>query len=245
MKIFFLSIYMGFFFFSCANNERIENEKNGDDELMANNDNPQINNTDGKLYLRTLMQGSSLGIDWIYLGDDGTIVYNPVDGVNEINLAAERANNANNMGKYKIAGNQLLINWDNGSKSNLGLEFSNDDISYIDGGIATRQRGVPAGFTLNGSYAGGAITKSLALTNTYIFKNDGSFILKRLGSATTKDGETSKAGDELPGHYTITGNTLTLSFEDGSKIKTVIGIMNMRGGLQYLVLNQSTYRLQH
>ena len=38
----------------------------------------------GNLYMRTAMSGSSLNISWIYLGNDGVIVKNPVAGANPI-----------------------------------------------------------------------------------------------------------------------------------------------------------------
>jgi len=249
MKYFLYSLFLAISF-SCAN--QVEKTgallEHGDDDRPANNEVTEESEAAGKLYLRTIMVSGSIGsgltITWIYFGDDGIVVYDPANGVNPINYAAERANNIDNVGKYKIQGDHLIINWDNGKTSNVGIEYQNGDINIIDGGITVRQAGVPAGFMLNGRYAGGAINKSMSAVHTYFFKDDGSFVLKRQGSVnTTKDGPGS-AEDEKPGNYTITGNTLTLQYQDGTKLKAVIGVKNMKGGYNYLIINQTSFLME-
>jgi hypothetical protein len=234
-------------FVTCSNQVVRGNWKQEGNQASINNKRAERGDAAGKLYLRTFMvsssMGSSLTIDWIYLGNDGTIVYNPSNGVDPVNYTAERINNADNLGKYKIQGNQLVITWENGKTANFSLEFKDGDINILDGGIMVKQPGVPAGFTLNGQYAAGTMKKTMGNTQTYIFSNDGSFILKRLGSVRTQEG-TGKSEDQLPGHYSITGNTLSLQFDDGTKEKAVIGIRNMTGGIKYLIINKFSFRME-
>src|ERR1044071_8253867 len=115
MKYFLYSLMI---FFSCSNQVTKVDGKQTDDQPSMDNETTERTKATGKLYLRTFMisssMGSSLTIDWIYFGDDGTIVYNPLDGVDPVHLATERTNNADNFGKYKIQGDQLLITWENG-----------------------------------------------------------------------------------------------------------------------------------
>ncbi len=59
--------------------------------------------SNGKLYFRTMSwyssYGSSLDLNWIFLGNDGTFVRDPKNGVNPVNYAAELQNNADNIYK--------------------------------------------------------------------------------------------------------------------------------------------------
>ena len=80
-------------------------------------------------------------------------------------------------------------------------------------------------------------------TFIYVFKDDGSFILKRLGAVRTEQGN-GKSQDELTGRYSIAGNTLSLQFDDGTKEKAVIGIRDMKGGYRYLIINKSSFRME-
>ena len=102
-------------------------------------DNIPKGNSTGKLYFRTLMltsaYGSSLEISWIFLGNNGTLVRDPKHGVNPINYQAESADNANNIGKYKIAGNKLNVTWQNGQTEKWDIEYDHGELSAVDGGL--------------------------------------------------------------------------------------------------------------
>lgn len=245
MRTLSIGLFFSLFFFSCNNGD---GQSNGDDDDAATptSETKETGKVNGKLYLRTQTvsyPSSYLSITWIFLGDDGTIVYDPVNGVNSINYAAERANNAANVGNYKIEGDQLVVELENGSSTSQRIETRNGNISYIDGGIATIQRGVPTGFTLRGKYSGGAITRNLSSNHTYIFAEDGTFTLSRLGGVNTETEEgTTMSEDQRGGRYYITGNTLNLDYEDGTKEKAVIGIFEMGDGIQFLVINGSSFR---
>jgi hypothetical protein len=245
MRVLTIALFLSLFF-SCSGGS---SDANGDDDSPgATSEEAETSKAKGKLYLRTQMvsyPSSYLNINWIFLGEDGTIVYDPVNGVNPINYAAERANNGANVGTYKIEGDQLVVNLEDGKSTSQRIETRNGNISYIDGGIASLQTGVPSGFKLNGQYAGGAITKNLASSHTYVFHDDGTFSLGRLGSVNTEsEAGTAKSEDARSGRYHIKGNTLTLDFEDGTKEKAAIAIMDMGKGVQYLVINQTGFRLE-
>ena len=243
-----------FFIISCggssrqadASDDETENVRGEDDRSQDAKGN-DTQRSIGKLYLRTQMvsyPNSYQIIQWIFLGDDGTIVYDPVHGVNPVDYNAERSDNINNVGKYELSGNQLSVRFDNGQSTSQRIETRNGSISYIDGGITSLQTGVPDGFILNGQYSGGAVSKNLSSTHTYVFNDDGSFSLGRLGSVHTEttDG-TASSEDRRGGRYFIQGNTLTLRYEDGGTEKAVIGVMNMNGK-QSLVINQTHFRLE-
>ncbi len=78
-----------------------------------------------------------------------------------------------------------------------------------------------------------------------MFHDDGTFSLGRLGGVNTESVEgTAKSEDARSGRYHITGNTLTLDFQDGIKEKAVIAFMDMGNGKQHLVINQTSFRLE-
>jgi hypothetical protein len=228
-----------------GNDDDTEFSGSGNEESSASLDNSK---SKGKLYLRTQMvsyPNSYLIIQWIFLGEDGTIVYDPVHGVNPVDYNAERADNADNVGKYELNGDQLVVEMENGKSSSQRYETRNGNISYIDGGTASIQTGVPAGFKLNGQYSGGAITKNLTSTHSYIFNEDGRFSLGRLGSVNTESTDgTASSQDERGGKYFINGNTLTLNFDDGTEEKAIIGIMDIGSGKPFLVINQTSFRME-
>lgn len=91
----------------------------------------------GSVYLRTVMF-NGLSITWVYLGNDGVIVWDPKHGVDPVNVAAEKADNSANTGTYKLAGNKLLVNWQNGKSAEMSVEYNGKAISAIDGGLTTK-----------------------------------------------------------------------------------------------------------
>ncbi|WP_207494476.1 agenet domain-containing protein [Aridibaculum aurantiacum] len=200
--------------------------------------------TNGKLYFRTLtwtgMYGTSLDISWLYLGNNGSIVRNPINGVNPVDFKAELANNASNTGKYKIAGNKMNITWSDGKTAEWSLETRNGEYVAIDGGIVTRPNALPANYRISGQYAGGAVLPNVSSISTFIFSKDGTFTLKRSGAVHTAD-ITGLSQDTNKGTYTITGNTLRLIFDNGQKQVANILIWDMKGGKRYLVINSTSY----
>ncbi len=179
----------------------------------------------GRLYLRSIMYISTGKVDltWYYLGDDGWFVKNPKNGVNPVDINAEKQNNADNTGTYKITGNNIEIKWYTGDVNILSLKYKDDDIAEMDiGGIMMRQTGLPKGFTLNAVYQG--------INNgaTYTFESGGAF-----SSKTFENGNwLSKKGN-----YTISGNNLILRNNDNSTTLCLIAVF----GDGAIVINNSYY----
>lgn len=195
--------------------------------------------TNGKLYLRTYMwtgmYGSSLDISWIYFGNDGTIVRNPVHGANPVQFSKEKAGNTKNTGTWKEEGDKILISWSDGRADEWSMEKKSGEYSILDGGIATRQEALPADYKLEGQYAALSVLPNVSNSQTLVFRKDGSFSMNNTGTVTTADVSGVAAGDRS-GNYTITGNTLTLKFNDGEEKKSVITIWDMDGE-KNLVIN--------
>lgn len=198
----------------------------------------------GKLYFRTYMwtgmYGSSLDLSWIFLGNDGTIVVDPENGVNPISYSAELQNNARNVGKYKIAGDKLNITWNNGKTDAWSLGFRDGEISTMNGGIVTRPKPVPANYKLSGQYAAGAVLPNVSSVHTLVFSNDGTFSLKKSGAVSTAD-VSALSQSASKGTYKISGNTLWLNFDNGETQIGTIYIWEQGEGKRHLVINKSSY----
>lgn len=193
---------------------------------------------DGKLYLRsTYFNGTSL--DWIYLGNDGTIVRDPKNGADPIDNNLEKQNNADNVGSYKINDKKLLLTWQDGKTTEWGLEYDKGEISAIDGGIVTLQTGLPSGYKLDGQYAASALLANVGQVQTFVFKKDGTFTLNTLGVVSTEDVGATAEGNKK-GTYTINGNTIKINFNNGEKTIGVITIFGNAGEKKNLILNNSS-----
>jgi hypothetical protein len=196
--------------------------------------------TAGRLYLRTYgytMNGRySLNIDWVFLGNDGTIVFNPVGGVDPIDYKTEAEQNTKNIGKYTLNGSTLHITWRTGKTDKWSTEKKGGEFSSIDGGIVSRQAKMPAGYRLAGQFAATAVTANLGSVSTFQFRKDGSFTLESIGTVSTPD-VTGKKEWSNGGTYSITGNTLTLRFNDGKVTKSVVCLWD-GAGERSLVINR-------
>ena len=193
----------------------------------------------GTLYLRTYMwtgaYGTSLDISWLYLGNDGVIVRNPKHGVDPLDVAKEKADNAKNTGTWNMEGNKILVSWSDGKQMSWSFEKEKGVVSSIDGGIVTVQSGMPAGYRLEGKYAALSVLPNVSNSQTIVFKNDGTFSMNSTGTVTTSD-VSGVASSDKEGKYTITGNTLTLTFGNGEIKKSVITIWDT-GNEKNLVIN--------
>ena len=166
---------------------------------------------------------------------------NPVAGANPIDLAKEKTKNASNTGTYTTQGDKLNISWSNGKKANWRVEKDGARLKGMDGGVVTQPKAMPAGYKLEGNYAGSAVAPNVSASSTFTFKKDGTFQLKKTGTVTTEDGG-SIASSQNSGTYNITGNTLTLKFADGKVEKALINILDFAGD-KYLIINQGRYPL--
>lgn len=197
----------------------------------------------GKLYLRTYMwtgmYGTSLDISWIWLGDDGRIVRNPKFGVNPVDIAGEEKENAKNTGSYKREGDKLKITWLDGRTAEWRVEEKGGEVSAIDGGIVSSPDAMPANYRISGKYSAMNVLPNVSSVQTLVFDEAGNFLLDQSGGISTPD-VAANASSEKAGKYDITGNTLTLKFNNGEEKKAVIAIWDMDGE-RSLVINSSHY----
>lgn len=194
---------------------------------------------EGKLYLRsTFFNGLSLS--WIYLGNDGTIVQDPKNGADPVDINLEKQNNADNVGTYKMNDKKMEVTWQNGKTAEWSLEYDKEEISAIDGGIVTLQKGMPSGYMLDGQYAASAMLPNVGQIQTFVFKPNGTFTLNTMGVVRTEDaGSTSEA--KTKGTYSIKGNTMKINFDNGQKIVGVITVFGDAAEKKFLVLNNSSF----
>lgn len=178
----------------------------------------------GSLYLRSIMYITTGKVDlgWYYLGDDGTLVKNPKNGVQPVNIKAEKENNLEKTGTYKISGNKITIKWATGDENTLSLKFKDGDITEMDVmGTMIRQKGLPKDFKLNSAYRG------LNNGGVYNFESNGNF-----SRSLFENGERV----EREGTYRINGNNLVLVFSDNTKELCLIALLD-----EDIVINTSFY----
>lgn len=235
MKQLFIVIALSLLF-ACNNSTSVGKDAAGKEQVSSKS------NSD--LYLRTFMwtgmYGSSLDISWICLDENGNIVKNPKYGVNPVDWAKEKQDNPKYTGTYKILGDTALsITWQNGKTDTWSLEEKDGEYSAIDGGITTKQEGMPEGYRIEGQYASSVVLPNVASTSTLVFKKDGTFTSSNYGTVTTTD-VTGESEKKNAGTYDISGNTLTMKFPDGKVEKSVITIWDMDGE-KNLVINSKYY----
>lgn len=230
-----LTVSLLFVFLGCSSASNTGNDDSSTSENIAA--------PAGQVYLRTMMWSGSLSISWVYLGNDGTIVFNPKNGVNPVNVAAETANNIDNTGTYKLVGTKLEIKWKNGKTASWSVEKKNGEFTAIDGGLVSKPTPLPANYKLNGTYNGGAVTANLSSSSTLNFKPDGKFTEGRFGAVSTAETGASSS-DKRAGTYTITGNTLKLKYNSGETYTAVVGIYRIDANYTYFIINSTSYRQQ-
>lgn len=183
--------------------------------------------TGGKIYLRSIrwIATGYTELGWYFLGDNGVIVTNPIYGLNPVNLALEQVNNWKNVGTYSISNGNININWLNGNKTKLALQYENGEITEMDaGGIMVRQKGLPDNYRISGTYSGSISFGDVGSSGTYIFGKDGSITVKTMGTVNT--GVTAGLSEnEKKGSYTIKGSTLMITYDNGVKETANIGLI--------------------
>lgn len=191
----------------------------------------ETNQSSDQLYVRSLYSivTGIVSIDWYYLGNDGAFVKNPKNGVQPINLEAEKKNNLQNTGTYSIHSSEgkpyIKITWASGSTTTMALKYENGDIVEMDIlGTMIRQTGLPKGYKLNALYEGASTDLS------FDFNSDGSFIFKDYDIDTYQ-------WETFPGKYEITGNNLKLTFSDNSVVLCMIAILDDGN----LIINREYY----
>ena len=191
-------------------------------------DNP---GSSAKLYVRSLysLVTGIVYIDWYYMGDNGEFVKNPKNGVQPVDMVAEKKNNLQNTGTYTIYkennNSYIKITWSSGSTTTMVLKYQNGDISEMDiMGIMIRQTGLPKNYKLNAAYEG-------ASTDMYFkFNTDGTFTFKDYDLQTY-------IWETYTGKYEINGNNLNLKFDDGTILLCMIAVLDNGD----LIINREYY----
>jgi hypothetical protein len=194
-----------------------------------------------KLYLVTTMRSWGLSIDFVYLGSQNRILFNPTLGINPPDYAAEQKKNPGSSGTYELSGNTMRITWSDGKKDEWSVEHRDGEISSLNGGISTRQKPLPDGYRIAGKFSAGAVMPNVAASNTIQFNKDGSFAMNSLASVSPEGAHTASKTSNTSGTYAIKGNTLLLNFADGTRQKAVITEMNL-GGKPHYIINGESYR---
>ncbi len=193
----------------------------------------------GTLYLQSYIVGG-LRIGWLWLGDDGTFVLNPIRGVDPVNMAIEKEQNAANAGTYTKKGNTISVTYYTGKKENWPMEYDGARLNTIDGWFVAPQKGMPAGYKLNGKYTANFHVGYVSKQQTYTFKNDGTLTLSSQATVNTGVGGGTATGAAEKGTYTIKGNTLNIMMANGDKSIAVIGVMP--GAKPSLIINYTMYQ---
>lgn len=230
-----ITILLAFAIMSCSNN-------NNNKEGGINNENYKEEN-DGKVYLRTMYSafgGGSLDISWIYLGDDGTLIRNPVHGLNPVNVEAERNGNEKNIGQYELKDDKLHITWNNNKTSEWRIEKKDGEISIIDGGIVTVPNEFNDGETIEGKFSAMALGGGFSRVQTFLFRKDGKFELNA-STAISTDYISDYGENSNGGEYELDGNTLRLTFNNGKKQVANIAHWKEDDGSLVLVINNSSF----
>lgn len=200
--------------------------------------------SNGTVYLRTVFWansfGGSLDISWIYIGSDGTVIKNPKHGLDPINIEAEKKDNGDNTGTYKKEGDKLMITWSNGKTDGWDIEKNNGEINAIDGGIVSVPDKFSNGEHIKGQFAATAFNPSFSNVQTMVFDKDGSFALTNSVAVSNEAVSTYKENTQK-GKYELNGNTIRLSFDDGTKYVANIAHWKDADGKLTLVINNNSF----
>ena len=195
------------------------------------------------LYLRTqFWSGGSLDVSWLYFNQSKKIVRNPIYGVNPLQLDKEVAENKSNVGTYIISGNKMTIDWADGKKQTINIEFKNNDLSGFDGGVCSKAKPFTFKYFSNKTYSGTAIYGSVGRSLTFTFGSNGQFTNKRLGSISGS-GNTSGAAasmSEETGIYQINGNTILFKYANGKEWRVIAQPYDL--GNEEILINDQLFR---
>lgn len=193
----------------------------------------------GDLYLRTSFFGTSLSISTLFLSKDGIIVRDAKHGVDPLDLEKEKQDNSYNTGTYTIREGKMDIRWNDGKSASWRVEYKNGVMSGLDGGVVALQKKMPSGYKLNGRFAALGVTANASSSQSYTFNEDGTFGLKATAAVDNGE-EAGKSTDHRNGRYAVSGNTLTLHFNNGQTTRSVICIHTI-GGKKHLIINRGSY----
>ncbi len=170
------------------------------------------------LYLRTSYAFGHLDTSTVYLEGD-RIAWNPKGGINPFDFAAAEKSDPQNVGHFKINGDQMEVTWGGGrAAQSLRIERQNGKMSALDGGLISKAEGYPADKRLDASYGGVMSAGAVSAGRTLNLSKDGHCNMSTLGTVELSSdvpGGTGSASSQTSGTYKLGGNTLTLNFADG------------------------------
>lgn len=175
---------------------------------------------EGKLFMRTMLWSSgTLDIAWYYMTAD-RIVVNPVGGADPVDWASETEKNGKNVASYRQAGDGTIqVEWGDGRKQNLRVEYKDGEISALDGGLMTLAKPFTASNFDGLTYTGVTILAQVTRTIRIDFGADGRFKMERVGSVSggASGSGVGTDGRSDQGAYEIKGNTIHFHFDDGTE----------------------------
>jgi hypothetical protein len=196
------------------------------------------------LYMRTQMWGSSLDISWLFFAPGNKVVRNPKFGVNPIQLQKEVAENSANVASYTLTGTKMNLQWGNGIKQSINVEFSGRDLSAFDGGLCSKAVPFTFSYFSDLTYAGFASAGNVSRSVTLFLGKDGKFRDSRLG-AVSGSGNVSGAAASTSsgaGTYSIKGNTITFKYNNGKEWIAVAQPYDL--GYNDIILNDQRFKQQ-
>ncbi|MBK8521075.1 MAG: lipocalin family protein [Ferruginibacter sp.] len=214
---------------SCSNNDT----RSVDDDAVAEEsrdgesgkaEDSRGDNPKGTLYLRSYIVGG-LSIGWLWLGDDGSFVQNPIRGANPIDMAAEKEGNAANAGTYTKNGDVITVTYFTGKTEQWKMEYLDGKLNTIDSWFVAPQEGLPDNYKLNGNFTGNFKIGYVSKAQTYSFSNDGTLVLTGMATVNVDGAGGTATGEPEKGTYTINGNTLHIRMNNGDQSVALIGVI--------------------
>ncbi len=192
----------------------------------------------GTLYLQSYIVGG-LSIGWLWLGDDGNFVKNPVMGADPINMAVEKTQNAANSGTYTKNGNVISVTYFTGKKENWQMEYLEGKLNTIDGWFVAPQKGMAANYKLKGKFTGNFKVGYVSKQQTYTFNNDGTLTLSGMATVNVDGAGGTSTAEPEKGTYTIKGNTLNIKMNNGDQSIALIGLIP--GAKPSIIINYTMF----
>jgi len=224
---------------SCSDNQKTatDDDKPATGEPTAEKSSPK-EVPKGTLYLESYIVGG-LSIGWLWLGDDGSFVKNPVRGANPIDLAAEKELNAVNTGTYTKNGDLISVTYQSGKTENWKMEYTDGKLNTIDGWFVEPQQGMPDNYKLEGNFTGSFKIGYVSKQQTYSFHKDGSLELASMATVNVEGAGGTAVGEPEKGTYTISGNTLHITMANGDESVALIGVIP--GDKPSVIINYSMF----
>jgi hypothetical protein len=197
------------------------------------------------LYLRTQWFGSQLNVSWLFFNQAKKIVVrNPIYGVNPLQLEKELADNKQNVATYTISGGKVNLEWSDGKKQVVNIEYKNGEMSAFDGGICSKAKPFTFKYFSDKTYSGTAIYGSVGRSLTFFFSKTGTFQNQRFGSISGSgnvSGSTSSSSEDN-GTYVLNGNTIIFKYANGKEWRVIAQPFDL--GQEEILINDQLFKLK-